>query len=691
MTFFIISAIGATIASLHIKESTETLNRIMNLRQLEDLHRQLFFSIRAVQSDLCLPAAAVGRGQQQSVADMAAMVQSSGKCMTCHHMPEVNARISKMQTRIIDYRNTVSLYRDAKKNTAQTEKMKLRATAIGNDVLDELEALLEQVNSKFSSIIQEARRRIVLAWLVLFGAMFVLLVLSIIVAVYLVRIVTHPINKLVNATRMIASGNLGYTIDHQGKDEFGELAAHFNSMSLSLKDGYAKLQQEIAERRKSEKQHAYDAFHDALTGLPNRALFMDRLEHVITASHRRPGTPYYAVLFLDMDRFKVINDSLGHTIGDKVLIAVGHKLADCIRPGDTVARLGGDEFAILLENITELSHAIEVAERIKKKLSIPIDIKGHEVFASVSIGITLGTDEYERSEQVLRDADIAMYEAKGQGKSSYEIFDAKMHANIMDRMQLETDLRKAIELNEFTLYYQPIMNLKTQQLTGFEALVRWNHPKRGLIYPLEFIPLAEENNLIYPIGEWILREACRELKLLQTQHPTVPPLTMSINISRKQFSREDLAEKLSGYLAEFGVDPHTLALEITESMIMQNVDVAVKTMKQLRTMGVQLHIDDFGTGHSSLSYLHQFPVNALKIDRSFINRLSADGTNNEIITSIISLAKSLNCDVIAEGVEMEHQLSNIQELRCGYGQGFLFARPMAFPAIENWIQKQKHL
>ncbi len=689
LTFFIISALGAVIASLHIKDSTETLNRITTLRQLEDLHRQLFFSIRAVQSDLCSPTPTMILGQNQPPADIAAMVQSTGKCTTCHHKPETTARINQIQARVLDYQNTLLSFRDAKKQARQTDKVKLRATALGDEVLGELQGLLEQVSNRLNSIIQDAKRRIAVAWLILAGTVIVLLVLSVIVAVHLVRVVTNPINTLVNATRMIASGNLGYRIDRVEKDEFGELAAHFNSMSLSLKDGYAKLEQEIAERKKSEKQHAYDAFHDALTGLPNRALFMDRLEHVLTASHRRPGAPYYAVLFLDMDRFKVINDSLGHTIGDQVLIAVGHKLADCIRPGDTVARLGGDEFAILLENITELGHTVEVAERIKKKLSIPIDIKGHEVFASVSIGITLGTERYERSEQVLRDADIAMYEAKGQGKSSYEIFDAKMHANIMDRMQLETDLRKAIDLKEFTLYYQPIMNLKTQQLTGFEALVRWNHPKRGLIYPLEFIPLAEENNLIYPIGEWILREACRELKLLQTQHPTVPPLTMSINISRKQFGREDLADKLSGYLAEFGVDPHTLALEITESMIMQNVDVAIKTMKQLRTMGVQLHIDDFGTGHSSLSYLHQFPVNALKIDRSFINRLSADGTNNEIITSIITLAKSLNCDVIAEGVEMEHQLSNIQELRCGYGQGFLFARPMAFPAIENWMQKQK--
>ena len=465
------------------------------------------------------------------------------------------------------------------------------------------------------------------------------------------------------------------------------LLSHIPLSSQWLVRTYA----DITERKKAEKQHRHDAFHDPLTGLPNRGLFMDRLEHVIAASQRRPDTSNYAVFFLDMDRFKIINDSLGHTVGDQLLVVVGRKLSDCIRPGDTVARLGGDEFAILLENIADTSYTVNVAERIREKLARPLDIRGHEVFASISIGIALGSERYERPEQVLRDADIAMYEAKGQGSASYEIFDARMHANILDRLQLVTDLRGAVEHKQLTLYYQPIIDLKTQQLTGFEALVRWNHPTRGLVYPMEFIPLAEEHGLIHQIGAWILHEACRELKLLQTRYPAQPPLTMSINISSKQFSQQDLIGILSGFLAETGVDPRTLILEITESMLMENVDAAVVTMKRLRSMGIQLHIDDFGTGHSSLSYLQLFPVSALKIDRSFINKLTAKGENQEIITHIVALAKSLNFQVIAEGVEMEHQLTNIQDLHCGFGQGFLFARPMAFQAIDTWMQAQKHL
>ncbi len=453
--------------------------------------------------------------------------------------------------------------------------------------------------------------------------------------------------------------------------------------------GFVRTYSDITARKKADEQHRYDAFHDPLTGLPNRALFMDRLQHVITASQRRSGVSNYAVFFLDLDRFKIINDTHGHSIGDQLLVVVGRKLADCIRPGDSIARLGGDEFAILLQNINDPAYTVNVAERIREKLAVPLDIKGHKIFTSISIGIAVGSEGYERPEQVLRDADIAMYEAKGRGNASYEIFDIKLHANILDRMQLVDDLRGAVDNKELTLYYQPIIDLNTQQLTGFEALVRWNHPTRGLIYPMEFIPLAEEHGLIYQIGAWILHEACRELKLLQTRYPAQPPLSMSINISSRQFSQQDLVEILSGFLNETGVDPHSVILEITESMIMENVDAAVETMNRLRNMGIQIHIDDFGTGHSSLSYLQLFPVSALKIDRSFINKLTANGENQEIITHIVALAKSLNFDVIAEGVEMEHQLANIKNLHCGYGQGFFFARPMAFTAIDVWMQEQK--
>ncbi len=449
-------------------------------------------------------------------------------------------------------------------------------------------------------------------------------------------------------------------------------------------------QTDITSRKVAEEQLVHDAFHDALTGLPNRALCLDRLQHAISASKRRPHS-LYAVLFLDVDRFKTINDSLGHTVGDVFLIAVARRLADCVRPGDTVARLGGDEFAVLLENVGDLGDAIDVVERIGVKMATPLHIKGHEIFTSVSIGIALGSDRYERPEQVLRDADIAMYQAKERGNGLYEVFDAKMHANILDRLELESDLHGVLDHKELIVYYQPIIRLKERQLTGFEALVRWNHPTRGLLYPLEFIPLAEESGQIGAIGEWIFKEACRGLLTLQRQYPLQPPLTMSINISAKQFVQPDMADRVAAIVRETGVDPRSLVLEITESMIMVNVEAAVATMNQLRDLGINIHIDDFGTGYSSLSYLHRFPINALKIDRSFISKLSADGGNKEVILSIISLANSLNFEVIAEGVELEHQLNNIKDLQCQYGQGYLLARPMEPVEIDEWLKTEKFL
>ncbi len=447
-------------------------------------------------------------------------------------------------------------------------------------------------------------------------------------------------------------------------------------------------QTDITLRKNAEEQRVFDAFHDTLTGLPNRALFLDRLQQEIIISKRR-SEARFAVLFLDLDRFKVVNDSLGHIIGDQLLTAVGRKLSDCIRPGDTVARLGGDEFAIVLKKIRGLPDAVDVTARIHNNLSTPLIIQGHEVFTSVSIGIAMGSERHERPEQVLRDAEIAMYQAKAKGRASYEIFEIKMHSIILDRQQLEIDLRQALDRRELLLHYQPIVNLKTRRLIGFEVLVRWNHPKRGLLYPKEFIPLAEECGVIDDISDWILRESCRELKKLQEHYPSDPPLMFSINISGKQFTKRDLAAELAGIIKESGIEPRTLAFEITESMIMKNVEAAVATMKVLHEMGVHIHVDNFGTVFSSLGYLYQFPFDALKIDRTFIGKLSADGKNQKVILSIISLANSLNLDVIAEGVELSHQLSTVKDLKCHYGQGYLFAQPMQFSEIDTWMQADK--
>ncbi|HEV7377977.1 MAG TPA: EAL domain-containing protein, partial [Pyrinomonadaceae bacterium] len=388
--------------------------------------------------------------------------------------------------------------------------------------------------------------------------------------------------------------------------------------------------QDITDRKRAEDRLLHDAFHDALTGLPNRALFIDHLKLTI-ARKQRFEDHMYAVLFLDLDRFKVVNDSLGHMIGDQLLVGIARKLETCLRVGDTVARVGGDEFTILLEDIKDEIEAISIAERIQKELKTPFNLNGHDVFTTVSIGIAPSSIGYDQPDDILRDADTAMYRAKSLGKARHEVFDKAMHAVAMNLLQLETDLRRAIDRQEFFLQYQPIVALDGFNLCGFEALVRWQHPERGLVSPMDFIPVAEDTGQILPIGHWTLKEACRQMQRWQRRFPLDPPLFISVNLSGKQFTQPDLIEQVTKILQETRLDPRSLKLEITESVVMENIENATEMLKQLRGLGVRLSIDDFGTGYSSLSYLHRFPIDTLKIDRSFVIRMVDNNENIEIV------------------------------------------------------------
>ena len=434
-------------------------------------------------------------------------------------------------------------------------------------------------------------------------------------------------------------------------------------------------QTDITERKIAEEQLLHDAFYDALTNLPNRALFLDRLATTGARSKahaKRRKMDFFSVLFLDLDRFKVINDSLGHAVGDQLLIELAKRLAGCLRPGDTVARFGGDEFTILVEDITDLRDAIKVAERVQQELQLPFNLDGRDVFTSVSIGIAISSAEYEREVDLLRDADTAMYRAKEKGKSRYEVFDKSMHGKALAMLQLETDLRRAVERNEFRIFYQPVVSMNEGTILGFEALVRWQHPERGLLTPEEVIPLAEETGLIIPIGYIVLQEACRQMRVWHKTFGTTP--FVSVNISAKQFSQKNLIDHLRSILELTDFDPQYLKLEITESIIMEDIAIASSLLQKLKDLQVRLLIDDFGTGYSSLSYLHKFPIHTLKIDRAFVS--STEGENWEIVRTIISLARNLGMDVIAEGVETESQKDYLLSLGCDKAQGFLFSRPL---------------
>lgn len=446
---------------------------------------------------------------------------------------------------------------------------------------------------------------------------------------------------------------------------------------------------DITKLKLAQEQLEYDALHDALTGLANRNLLKDRLEQAIKRNQRYEDK-LFAVLFLDLDRFKYINDSLGHAIGDLLLLEVVKRLRNCQRVGDTLARFGGDEFVILLQDLNDTDEAIQVAERIHQVLREPIMLGGSEIFISTSIGIAVSGSlppytKYTQVNDILRDADLAMYRAKASGQGNYILFDPKMHLRAIDQLQLENDLRRAIEREEFLVYYQPIVSLSTSEIQGFEALVRWQHPVRGLVSPAVFIPLAEETGLSVAIDRLVLRLACHQLKVWQEQLPHLAPLTMSVNLSVKQFSQPGLIEFLDRVLQETGIDGSCLKLEITESVVIDNPGSALGILQQLRQRNVQLCIDDFGTGYSSLSYLNSFPFNTLKIDRSFVMRLGQEQENSEIVKAILNLGLSLGMNVIAEGVETGEQLTQLQNLNCSYGQGYLFSRPMDSQTMTDFL------
>jgi diguanylate cyclase (GGDEF)-like protein/PAS domain S-box-containing protein len=442
---------------------------------------------------------------------------------------------------------------------------------------------------------------------------------------------------------------------------------------------------DITERKALEKKLQYQAFHDPLTDLPNRALFMDRLGHALARAGQQATE--VAVLFTDLDNFKVINDSLGHKAGDQLLVAVAERLKACLRPVDTVARLGGDEFTLLLEGVTGVSDAARVAERIAQELRAPFALEAQEVFATTSTGIAVSSSAQGQPTDLLRHADLAMYRAKSKGKACYEVFEPNMSTDALERLELETDLRRALGREEFRVYYQPEILLESGDIVGMEALVRWEHPEHGLLLPQEFLPIAEESNLIMPIGQWVLREACKQLRTWQEQYPNLAPLVMSVNLSTREFFQPSLIAEI---LRETGVDPRTLQLEITEGAVAyDNAQNANNTLWNLKTLGVQLAIDDFGMGYSSLSYLKRFPVDLLKIDRSFVRELGKDLKDTKIVAAIIHLARALDLKVIAEGVETAEQVEQLRKMKCDMVQGSYFSKPLPSGAVSDLLQQQR--
>ena len=435
-------------------------------------------------------------------------------------------------------------------------------------------------------------------------------------------------------------------------------------------------QSEVTDRRNAERELVRMAYFDALTDLPNRSFFLQQLERTIERTKREPDYSF-AVLFLDLDRFKVVNDSLGHIIGDQLLVGIAERVKECIRPMDIFARLYGDEFAVLVNGIGDGDAAVRIAERIQHRLAEPFALDRHEVFTSASIGVALSSTGYASAEQLMREADLAMYQAKTEGRARFVVFDARLHSKALRMVTLENDLRVAIDRDELEIYFQPIVTLDTGRLVSLEALARWRHAEQGLVSPAEFIPIAEETGLIVQIDRWIFRHACLNLAAWQRRHPAAASLSVNVNFSSKQFSRNDLIEFVDEVIAETGVAASCIAIEITESVLMLNTEATTKMLLNLRSRGIRLYIDDFGTGYSSLSYLTSLPIHGLKIDRSFVGGMDeGESPNAEIVRAIATLAHSLSLSVVAEGVETPSQADSLRALACDLGQGFYFARPM---------------
>lgn len=443
-------------------------------------------------------------------------------------------------------------------------------------------------------------------------------------------------------------------------------------------------QSDVTHRKLAEEQLAHRAFYDPLTNLPNRSLFVDRLRQALRRASRRKDY-LFAVLFLDVDRFKMVNDSLGHMAGDRMLVMIARRLELSLRPGDTVARLGGDEFTVLLDDIRDVSDATRVADRIQRELEMPFNVGGQELFTSASIGIALSATGYERPEDILRDADTAMYKAKSLGKARHAMFDTGMHERAVTLLRMEADLRRAIERSELRVHYQPIVSLESGRIVGVEALARWEHPVRGLVSPADFIPMAEETGLILPIGRWVLNEACRQMAQWRDEFGAGLHMEVAVNLSGRQLAMPDIVSQITEALRESGLEPGRLRLEITESVVMERPEMVSTMLKELRTVGVKLSIDDFGTGYSSLAYLQHFPADTLKIDRSFVSPMGSRGENSEIARTIVTIGHNLGMRVVAEGVETAEQLAHLRDLACEGAQGYFISRPLTGAAAGQLI------
>jgi diguanylate cyclase (GGDEF)-like protein len=600
-----------------------------------------------------------------------------------HQIAEYRATIATVQQRQALLRFTVwwQSYRNYRDHRllvlADTDPVAFQTSYLGQaqlisdramKALDEL-LRYEQANGQRAA--QAARSTYRTALAVMVSTMVIGLAIALLLARWISGLIVRPVRLVADVLSSVAAGDLTREAEVAQRDEVGQMA-------LALTTATRSMRSTVQELRRQEDLLRHAALYDQLTGLPNRTYFLERLERAIGESTRDPGY-HFAMLLLDLDGFKIVNDSLGHLAGDELLVRVAERITVDLRPVDVAARFGGDEFAVLLDGVEDLATPAAVAERLHTLLAAPFQLAEQEVVVSASIGIAPGGADYASAEDLIRDADIAMYSAKSREKGTNAVFDAVMRTRAVERMRTEAELRQALERGELEVYYQPIMDLGTGRLAAFETLIRWRHPGRGLTSPREFLPIAEESGLVLPIGRWLLDETCQQLRRWRDEY-RADHVRVTVNVSNREFWRGTLLDDLTGSLAEAGLTPGCLAIEVTEGVIMHDVGLARKILNELHDLGVGLHIDDFGTGYSSLEALHNLRIDALKIDRSFVAPLGVDRKSDELARTIVVMGTNLGLDLIAEGIETTAQLDHVRRLGCGYGQGYWFSRPV--PATE---------
>lgn len=679
---FACSAAGAGLALVSSRRAAEEMDQVQEVHRVAQLRQHLILSVQEAQAGL--HSGDAPSDPDVLVERLAALKHAASGCMDCHHTPEMAGRLVALQQLVGDFQAALERYAAAAAGPERAGPLRGEAVAVGWTLLRTTEKMAVEAATHAEARAAGAHRELARARRAFWGAILLALAGALAAGAYLAASLTRPLEALLRGARAVAAGDLALPLEVRGPAELRELGQHLEAARVALRHGAARLDAELQQRKRAEARLLYDAFHDPVTALPNRSLFLDRLQQVIDAAAR--GTDErYAVLCLKAEGVGAVNQAQGRLAADLLLVALAERLAQCVGPADTVACLGGDRFGILLARSAGRAGVLAVADRVREALARSIEVDGERVSVVASVGVALSSARYQRPEQVLRDAGAAMAKATESGGARVEVFDASEHPGGLERLRLESELMGALDRGELLLHYQPVVAMRTGKVIAVEALLRWGHPVRGLLSASEFIRLAEESGAAVPIWDWAVAAACAQLHAWHERVPALAGVTLAVNIADAQFLRPDFVDEVQRTLCKEGVDPWFLALETNEAALGHDLEASAEKLAQLRQLGVQVHVDRFDGSPSSLGLLHRLPIHAVKLDPALVAGLPGAGESEEGVKAVVSIAESLDFDVIAAGVDDEAQARRLEDLRCRYAQGRHFCEPLPAPKLEAWL------